>query len=114
MMNQARIRELFALLPPKAAYPPMTRRSPFQPRPTEAERYALALHDPAFGAHFVQATSRRDIGFRPQSTSDQRCNATSPTDSMSPNHSCQKRSPSSPKPAGRSAISLKPCCWPRA
>jgi len=55
MMNQARIRELFALLPRKAAYPPMPRRSPFQPRPTEAERFAFALHDPAFGAHFVAA-----------------------------------------------------------
>ena len=55
-MNQARIRELYYLLLPDAAYPATPRRSPFRPsRPSAAERFALALHDPAFGYNFVSA-----------------------------------------------------------
>ncbi len=55
-MDQTRVRELIALLPPGAAYPATPRRSPFQPaRPSASERFALALHDPAFGWHFVEA-----------------------------------------------------------
>jgi hypothetical protein len=55
-MNQARGRELIQLLPPGAAYPATPRRSPFQPaRPEPAERFALALHDPAFAGNFVEA-----------------------------------------------------------
>ena len=53
-MDQTRIRQLYALLPPGAAYP-ATRRSLFQPRLSAPERFALALHDPAFGWHFVEA-----------------------------------------------------------
>lgn len=55
-MNQARVRQLISLLPPGAAYSPTPRSSPFRPaRPSAAERFALALHDPAFGWHFVDA-----------------------------------------------------------
>ena len=55
-MDQTRVRELIALLPPGAAYPATPRRSPFQPaRPSASERFALALHDPAFGQNFVEA-----------------------------------------------------------
>lgn len=55
-MDQKRVRELFALLPLGAAYPATPRRSPFQPaRPSASERFALALHDPAFGWNFVEA-----------------------------------------------------------
>ena len=55
-MDQARIRELIALLPPGAAYPATARPSLFQPaRQTSAERFALAMADPAFGWHFVAA-----------------------------------------------------------
>ena len=55
-MDQKRIRELYSLLPPGAAYPPTPRCSPFRPaRPSAAERFALALHDPAFGYNFVSA-----------------------------------------------------------
>ena len=53
-MDQQRVRELVALLPPGATYPAHPRRSPFQARPSASERFALALHDPAFGWHFVQ------------------------------------------------------------
>ena len=55
-MDQKRIRELIALLPVGSAYPATPRRSPFQPaRPSASERFALALNDPAFGWHFVEA-----------------------------------------------------------
>lgn len=55
-MDQNRVRELIAQLPPESAYPPGPRRSPFQPaRQQPAERFALALRDPAFGASFVGA-----------------------------------------------------------
>lgn len=55
-MDQKRVRELFALLPPGAAYPATPRRSPFQyARQEPAERFAFALHDPAFGSNFVEA-----------------------------------------------------------
>lgn len=54
-MDQTRVRELLALLPPGAAYPAIPRRSHFQPRPSASERFALALHDPAFGWNFVEA-----------------------------------------------------------
>ena len=55
-MDQARIRELIALLPPGAAYPATARPSLFQPaRQASAERFALAMGDPAFGWHFVEA-----------------------------------------------------------
>ena len=55
-MDQKRIRELIALLPPGSAYPATPRRSPFQPaRQEPAERFAMAMRDPAFGASFVGA-----------------------------------------------------------
>lgn len=55
-MDQKRIRDLFALLPPGAAYPPSPRRSPFRPAQADpVEHFAFALHDPAFGSNFVEA-----------------------------------------------------------
>ena len=55
-MDQKRVRELYALLPPGAAYPAAPRRSHSQPaRPSASERFALALHDPAFAWSFVEA-----------------------------------------------------------
>ena len=54
-MDQNRVRELIALLPPGAAYPATPHLSPFRPRPNATERFALALRDPAFGASFVGA-----------------------------------------------------------
>lgn len=57
-MDQQRIRELIALLPPGATYPTM-RRSLFQPRLSAPERFALAMRDPAFGWSFVEAHLQR-------------------------------------------------------
>ena len=55
-MDQKRVRELISLLPPGAAYPATPRRSPFgPPRQEPAERFAMAMRDPAFGANFVGA-----------------------------------------------------------
>ena len=55
-MDQKRVRELISLLPPGAAYPAGPRRSPFQyARQEPAERFAMAMRDPAFGASFVGA-----------------------------------------------------------
>ncbi len=55
-MDQKRVRELFALLPPGAAYPAGPRRSLFQyARQEPAERFAIAMRDPEFGANFVGA-----------------------------------------------------------
>lgn len=55
-MDQKRVRELFTQLPPGSAYPAAPRRSPFQPaRQEPAERFAMAMRDPAFGWHFVEA-----------------------------------------------------------
>ena len=55
-MDQNRVRELFLLLPSGSAYPATQRRSPFgPPRQEPAERFALALHDPAFAWSFVEA-----------------------------------------------------------
>lgn len=55
-MDQKRVRELISLLPPGAAYPATPRRSPFQyARQAPAERFAMAMRDPAFGASFVGA-----------------------------------------------------------
>ncbi|NBV25568.1 MAG: hypothetical protein EBS05_27125 [Proteobacteria bacterium] len=55
-MESSRVRELIAQLPPGSTYPAIPRRSPFQPaRQQPAERFALALRDPAFGASFVDA-----------------------------------------------------------
>lgn len=55
-MDQTRIRELYSLLPPGAAYPAIPRCSPFRPAQfPPAERFAMAMRDPAFGAGFVGA-----------------------------------------------------------
>ena len=55
-MDQQRVRELVALLPPGATYPALPRYSPFRPARLEpAERLARAMTDPAFGASFVGA-----------------------------------------------------------
>ena len=54
-MEKTRVCDLFPLLPKGSAYPAF-RTSLFGPPRQEApERYALALHDPAFGWHFVEA-----------------------------------------------------------
>lgn len=55
-MDQKRVRELFALLPPGVAYPAGPLRNPFRyARQEPAERFAMAMRDPAFGASFVGA-----------------------------------------------------------
>ncbi len=59
-MDQNRVKELFALLPPGSAYPAAPRRSPFQSaRQAPSERFALALRDTAFGWNFVEAHQKR-------------------------------------------------------